>query len=98
MNIEIVAVVASARVQGGDQLSTPTAAIEAPRTETIGLYLTKSGKEGARVQRTVHANGRVSHSWTGEWGAGSGSLEGIRSSLESTLKHKRGYQTIIKVA
>jgi hypothetical protein len=67
-------------------------------TETIGLYLTKSGKEGARVTRTVHANGRVSHSWIGEWGAGSGSLEGIKKSVLFTLTQKRGYKSVIALA
>jgi len=67
-------------------------------TETIGLYLTRSGKEGARVTRTLHANGRVSHSWIGEWGAGSGSLEGIKKSVLFTHTQKRGYKSVIALA
>ena len=42
------------------------------KRETCGEYLTRSGKIGATITRTTAADGRVTYSYIGEWGAGSG--------------------------
>jgi len=64
-------------------------------SETIALYLTRSGKEGARVKRYTATSGRISFSWIGAWGAGSGAnYADIRKSVETALAHKRGWQVV----
>lgn len=64
-------------------------------SETIALYLTKSGKEGARVKCHTSTKGSVSFSWIGAWGAGSGpTYDGIRASVESALTQARGWRAV----
>lgn len=59
--------------------------------KTIGLYLTKSGKEAIRLKW----DGKT-YSWIGAYGAGSGqTLEQYQAMIADFLKTKRGMQTVI---
>jgi len=42
------------------------------KREVVAEYLTRSGKPGATVTRTTASDGRVTYSYIGAWGAGSG--------------------------
>lgn len=66
---------------------------------TIGLYLTKSGKEAINLKVNTSPSGTVSYSWIGEYGAGSGgSLADYLAMIERFKKTKRGMQTVIDAA
>ncbi len=61
------------------------------KTKTIGLYLTRTGKEGIRLNEYTASNGKVSYGWTGEYGAGSGkSLEEYIEEFDGILRRKKG--------
>lgn len=67
-------------------------------TEVIGRYLTQSGKVGLEVTKnTLLATGRVSYSYTGEWGAGSGSDRAeVRDRVLSTVAFKRHARVVME--
>lgn len=78
----------AARVTGA---APPVAGPGQPVSKTVGLYLTRSGKEGARINL-----GPGGYSWSGEWGAGSGaSREEYEKEFRGLLAGKHGYQTAI---
>ncbi len=60
--------------------------------EVCAEYLTQSGKVGATVTRTTGADGRVTYSYIGTWGAGSGhDLATMRNVVFGwSLRFKRG--------
>lgn len=65
-------------------------------TKTIGLYLTRSGKEAIRLKESPLRDGRKGYSWIGEYGAGSGEpLAAYLAMIEQFKKTKRGMQTVI---
>src|SRR5208337_3667242 len=43
-----------------------------PGREICGKYLTRTGKDGATIRRSTDRDGRVTYSYIGAWGAGSG--------------------------
>ena len=56
-------------------------------SETVGLYLTKTGKVGVVIREW--SRGRFSY--IGEWGAGSGhSEEAMRGFLQDMVRGRRG--------
>jgi hypothetical protein len=64
-------------------------------TEPCGEYLTRSGKVGAKIKRSRWDDGRISYSYIGEWGAGSGLNEkDMRAEVQSWLERKRGIQIV----
>ena len=65
-------------------------------TKTIGLYLTKSGKEAIRLKEYPLRDGRKGYSWIGAYGAGSGEpLAAYLDIIDQFKKTKRGMQTVI---
>lgn len=64
--------------------------------KTIGLYLTKSGKEAIRLKEYPLRNGGMGYSWIGEYGAGSGEALSVYLEMIANFKKtKRGMQTAI---
>lgn len=64
--------------------------------KTIGLYLTKSGKEAVRLNEYPLRDGVMGYSWIGEYGAGSGEALGVYLAMIARFqKTKRGMQTAI---
>ena len=59
-------------------------------TTVLATYMTKSGKVAAHVTRYDHANGRVSFSWTGLYGAGCGPEADLIASVKSALARRKG--------
>lgn len=58
----------------------------------VRTYKTQSGKVGATVKRNVDGNGRVSYSYIGAWGAGSGISEiDMQATEKSWRESKRGF-------
>lgn len=63
--------------------------------EVVGVYHTRSGKNGATISRYTGADGRVTYSYTGEWGAGSGlDLATIQNDVAYWRLRKRGMRVI----
>lgn len=66
--------------------------------KTIGLYLTKSGKEAVRLKEYPLRDGTMGYSWIGEYGAGSGQALSVYLAMIARFqKTKRGMQTAIDV-
>ena len=64
--------------------------------EVCGKYLTRTGKEGATVRRSTDRDGRVTYSFIGAWGAGSGlSVTDMRREVDYWNERKRGMQIVI---
>lgn len=63
--------------------------------EAAGEYHTQSGIVGAKIHRSVDRDGRVTYSYTGKWGAGSGlSAADMQRNVRDWLERKRGIQVI----
>lgn len=64
--------------------------------EVCGEYHTRSGKVGAIIRRSVGPDGRVTYSYIGEWGAGSGlDLITMKRDVAYWHERKRGMKVII---
>jgi hypothetical protein len=66
-------------------------------TETIGLYLTKTGIEAFRVLKTTWSDGKVTYRYNGKHGAGCGALDDIKKTISVTLTTRRGIQTVMAI-
>lgn len=64
------------------------------QTTTLIKIETKAGKIAAEVTRMEHDNGRVTHQWTGAWGAGCGDLGGIIKSLKVSMASRKGWRVV----
>lgn len=66
-------------------------------SKTIGLYLTRSGKEAIRLIESISSTtGVKSYRWTGIYGAGSGgSLASYLAMINHYMQTKRGLQVVI---
>jgi len=67
------------------------------KTETIGLYLTKTGKEAMRITKRTFNSGSVVYSYIGTIGAGCPDLQTIKNNVNWMLANKRGIQTVIAI-
>lgn len=59
--------------------------------EPVRTYLTKSGKVGAEIKKLTHSDGRVSYSYSGEWGAGSVDAKTMQDEESGWKAKKHGY-------
>jgi hypothetical protein len=66
-------------------------------SEVVGEYRTRTGKIGARIVRWS-IGGRVSYSWEGAWGAGSGDAATMMLQIASWKRHKRGLRVVKEFA
>ncbi len=65
------------------------------KTETIAVYHTRSGLVAFEVKRFTSAQGRVSYSYMGKHGAGSGTdLDHIKCMIALTMETKRGIKLV----
>jgi RadC-like JAB domain-containing protein len=64
--------------------------------EKAGEYHTQSGQVGATIKRWTGRDGRVTYSWIGKWGAGSGlSYADMRREVDSWIEHRRGIKVVV---
>lgn len=59
--------------------------------EPVRTYLTKSGKVGAEIKKLTHSDGRISYSYSGEWGAGSVDAKAMQDEESGWKAKKHGY-------
>lgn len=59
--------------------------------EPVRTYLTQSGKVGAEIKKLTHSDGRVSYSYSGEWGAGSVDAKTMQEEENAWKEKKKGY-------
>lgn len=57
----------------------------------VRTYFTRSGKIGAEIKRVTHSDGRVSYSYSGEWGAGSVDAKTMQEEENGWKAKKHGY-------
>lgn len=65
------------------------------QTETIGLYLTKTGQEAFRVLKTTLDSGKVLYRYNGKHGDGCGDLADIKRQINVTLATRRHIKAVI---
>lgn len=64
-------------------------------TKTIGLWITKSGKEAMRLTESTFS-GRSIYGWIGTKGAGSGqSLDAYLKEADEMVKRSRGIKVVL---
>jgi hypothetical protein len=86
------------KMAGAEERRRP-ATLRAAGRELAGEYHTRTGKVGARIYRSVGRDGRVTYSYTGEWGAGSGhDAAYMEREIRGWFERKRGIQTITPFA
>ena len=61
------------------------------RIKKVRTYFTRSGKVGAEIKRVTHSDGRVSYSYSGEWGAGSVDAKTMQDEENGWKAKKHGY-------
>ena len=61
------------------------------RLEVVSVYNTAGGKEAMRIKRLTGSDGRITYSWIGEYGAGSGRpFEAMRDEVALQKRAHRG--------
>lgn len=64
-------------------------------TETLAIYHTRTGQVAFEVKRFTSPSGRVSYSYTGKHGAGSGGdLQHIKDVIAMTIRSKPGVHLV----
>ena len=81
--------VSQGRTPGAQAKPAPEAGMN--RLEVVSVYNTAGGKEAMRIKRLTGSDGRITYSWIGEYGAGSGRpFEAMRDEVALQKRAHRG--------